>query len=102
MSAKFIFVTGGVVSSLGKGVASALSRHDRLIHGARGDVVVPGQRLVDEPLVVAQVEVGLSPIVGHEDLAVLERTHRSGIDVQVRIELLHRYLESTGLEKPPK
>ena len=41
----------------------------------------------DEALVVAEVEVGLGAVVGDEHLAVLKRTHRAGIDVQVRIEL---------------
>jgi hypothetical protein len=40
--------------------------------------------LTGEPLVVAQVEVGLATVVGHEHLSVLERVHRAGIDVDVR------------------
>ena len=42
---------------------------------------------VGEALVVAEVEVGLGAVVGHEHFAVLERRHRAGIDVDVRIEL---------------
>ena len=45
---------------------------------------------VEEALVVADVEVGLGAVVGDEDLAVLERVHRARIDVEVRVELLHR------------
>jgi hypothetical protein len=41
----------------------------------------------DEALVVAEVEVGLRAVLGHEHLAVLERRHRARIDVDVRIEL---------------
>ncbi|GAB3149296.1 hypothetical protein GCM10027258_45530 [Amycolatopsis stemonae] len=36
------------------------------------------------------VEVGLGAVVGDEHLTVLERVHRPGVDVEVRIELLHR------------
>ena len=36
------------------------------------------------------VEVGLGAVVGDEHLAVLERVHRAGVDVEVRVELLHR------------
>ena len=36
------------------------------------------------------VEVGLGTVVGDEDLAVLERVHRPGVDVEVGVELLHR------------
>jgi hypothetical protein len=42
-----------------------------------------------EALVVAQVEVGLGPVVGDVDLAVLERAHRARIHVDVGIELDH-------------
>ena len=48
------------------------------------------ERLVDEALVVAEVEIGLGAVVGDEDLAVLVRVHRPGVDVDVRVELLDR------------
>ena len=57
------------------------------------------QVLVDEPLVVTEVEVGLGAVVQHEHLAVLERVHRAGVDVDVRVELLDRDLQSAGLEE---
>src|SRR4029450_8874533 len=57
--------------------------------------------LVDEPLVVADVEVGLAAVVGDEHLAVLEGVHRPGVDVDVRVELLHRDLETPGPEQSP-
>jgi hypothetical protein len=48
---------------------------------------------------VPEVEVGLAAVVGDEDLAVLERVHRAGIDVDVRVELLHRDPQAPGLEQ---
>jgi hypothetical protein len=54
---------------------------------------------VEEPLVVTDVEVGLCSIVGHEDLAVLERVHRSRVDVEVGIELLHHDMQPAGGEE---
>jgi hypothetical protein len=47
-----------------------------------------GQTYVDEPLVAADVEVGLLAIVGHEHFAVFVRVHRAGINVDVRVDLL--------------
>ena len=35
------------------------------------------------------VEVGLGAVLGDEDLAVLERVHGAGVDVEVGVELLH-------------
>src|SRR5262249_23869624 len=65
-------------------------------------VGVPREVLVHEALVVADVEVGLGAVLCDEDLAVLERTHRARIDVDVRVELLHLHLEAAGLEQPPE
>ena len=62
-----------------------------------GDLAEVG---VEEPLVVADVEVGLGAVVGHEDLAVLERVHRPGIDVEVGIQLLHRHPQAAGAQQP--
>ena len=45
------------------------------------------------------VQVGLGAVVGDEHLAVLERVHRAGIDVQVRIKFLHRDPQTTGGEQ---
>ena len=41
-----------------------------------------------EPLVMAQVEVGLRAVVEDVDLAVLVGAHRPGVDIDVGIELL--------------
>jgi len=80
-------------------VASALRREHCLVDAAGGGVGVARQRLVDEPLVVAQVEVGLAAVVGDEHLTVLERVHRAGVDVDVRVELLHGDPQATHLQQ---
>ena len=59
-----------------------------------------GQVFVNEPLIVAQVQIGLGPILGDEDLSVLERAHGAGIDIQVGVKLLDGDLVPPGLEKP--
>ena len=59
-----------------------------------------GEVLVDEALVVADVEIRLGAVFGDEDLAVLERAHRSGVDVQVRIELLRLDAQPARLQQP--
>ena len=72
--------------------------HGRVDRAGRG-VGVLGQGLVDEALVVTEVEVGLAAVVGDEHLAVLEGVHGARIDVDVRVELLHRDPEAPGLEQ---
>jgi CTP synthase len=182
--ARFIFVTGGVVSSLGKGIASAsigrllverglrvtimkfdpylnvdpgtmspfqhgevyvtddgaetdldLGHYERFIDRSlsqannittgriylnvitkerRGEYlgstvqVIPHvtdeikaamKRLAPESDVVI-VEIGFCAVVSDVDLAVLERRHRSGIDVEVRIEFHDRHAQTALDEKP--
>jgi len=83
-------------------LALALLAQHAVPHGTRGVVGGAGEVLVDEPLVVADVEVGLGAVLGDEDLAVLERAHRPRIDVQVRVELLHLHLQPARLEQAAK
>ena len=45
---------------------------------------------------MADVEVGLGAVLGDEDLAVLERVHRPGVDVEVGVQLLHRDPQATA------
>ena len=59
-------------------LALALLAQDGVPHGAGGVAAVAREVLVDEPLVVAEVEIGLRPVLGDEHLAVLERAHRPG------------------------
>ena len=69
---------------------------------ARGHRGVHRQVLVGEALVVAQVQVGLSAVVGDEDLTVLEGVHGPRVHVQVGVELLEGYLQPSLLEEPPQ
>jgi hypothetical protein len=46
-------------------------------------------------------EVGLRAVLRHEDLAVLVRRHRAGVDVDVRIELLQPDRQAARDEQSP-
>ena len=80
-------------------LAAALARDDLRVDLARRDVRRLAQVDVEEALVVPDVEVGLGAVVGHEDLAVLERVHRPRIDVQVGVELLHHDAQTARREQ---
>jgi uncharacterized protein YwlG (UPF0340 family) len=58
-------------------VAAPLLGDDALVDAAGGDVARLGEVLVDEPLVVTEVEIGLGAVIGDEHLAVLVRRHRA-------------------------
>ena len=68
-------------------IAMALLGDQFLVDAPGGDVVVAVGVSAGETLVMAEVEVGLGAVVGDEHLAVLRRTHRAGIDVQIGVEL---------------
>src|SRR6266540_5446060 len=68
-------------------VAAALLADHALVDLAGREVVAPAHLHVDEPFVVTEIEIGFGTVLGDEHLAVLERAHRSRIDVDVRVEL---------------
>ncbi len=70
-------------------VAAPFARDDFAVDLPGGHVVELAEVFVDEALVVAQIEVGLGAILGDEDLAVLVRRHRAGIDVEIGVEFLN-------------
>ena len=90
---------GNDLDRAAKEVTVALAVDEGLVYRALCDIGVAVEALVDEALVVAQVEVTLMAVVGHEDLAVLEGAHRARVDVEVGVHLLHRDLVAAALEK---
>ena len=87
---EFLDLVGDVrdhLHRLAQVVAAALLLEHGLVDLAGGEVVDLAHAGGHEPLVVAQVQVGFGAVVGDEHLAVLERGHRAGIDVDVRIQL---------------
>ena len=48
---------------------------------------------------MAQIQIRLGPILGDEYLAVLDRIHGSGVDVDVGVELLHGNSITSGLQQ---
>ena len=69
-------------------VAAAFLVDYALVDTSGGNVVGARGANVGESLVVAQVEVGLVPVDGHVAFAVLIRVERTGVDVDVGVELL--------------
>ena len=80
-------------------VAAAFARDDLGVDAAGGRVVGLGGGHAGEAFVVAEVEVGLSAVVGHVHLAVLVRAHRPGIDVEVGVELAQPHAVAARLQQ---
>ena len=62
------------------------------------EVVAPFHARIGKAFVVTEVEIGLGAIFGDKHLTMLERTHRSGIDVDVGIELEMGDFDAARLE----
>ena len=80
-------------------LAVAFGGDHRGIDRPGGRVGVPGQVLVDEPFVVTEVQVGLTTVIGDEDLPMFKGVHRSRIHVDVWIELLDDNPKTALLEE---
>ena len=80
-------------------IAAALARQDVGIDAPGRDIVSPSRMNTGEALVMAEVEIGLGAVVGHEDLAMLGRRHRSRVDVQIGIKLAEAHLVAARLQK---
>ena len=80
-------------------VAAPLLQDDLLVDAPRRQVVIARQRRMREPLVVPKVQIGFRAVVGHKNLAMLERRHRSRIDVQIRVKLHHVHAKTAALEQ---
>src|SRR5690606_23773797 len=68
-------------------VAASLALEHGLIDAPGRDRIGSPRRHAREPLVMAEVEIGLGTVIGDEDLAMLEWRHRAGIDVKIGVEL---------------
>src|SRR2546429_186586 len=53
-------------------------------------------------LVMAEIEIGLGAVVGHEHFAVLIRRHRSGIEVEIGVEFAETDLVPASLQQGTK
>src|SRR5262249_22625833 len=95
----FIGDVGNYLDGFAKIITAALFRDDLLVNAAGGPVVIAREAGVSESLIMAQVEIGFSAIVGYKDLAMLEGRHGAGIDVQVRVKLHQVDLEAAAFKQ---
>ena len=95
----FVGDVGDHLDGFAEVFAFALVVEHGLINLAAGEVVEPGELDVGEPLVMAQVQVGLRAVVQHINLAVLVGVHGAGVHVEVRVELLQRDLEAAVFQQ---
>ena len=78
-------------------VPLALASEDAGVNAAGRHAVALARRHTSEALVVAEIQIGLGPVIGDEDLPVLEGVHRPGVNVEIRIKLAQPHRVAAGL-----
>jgi len=78
---------------------AALLADDRLVDLPGGEIVGPVEVDIEEALVVAEVEVRLRAVLGHEHLAVLVGVHGPGVHVDVGVAFEAGDLEPPALQE---
>ena len=66
---------------------------------AGGVVGIPGQRTIGESFVMTKVQVGLTSVIQHVNLAMLVGTHGAWIHVDVGIQFLHLDFQATPFKQ---
>ena len=79
------------LNSGAKKITAAFTSNDLIINLACCHVVRAGHIRINEALVMTEIEIGLSTVVGYIYLSMLERIHGPGVHVDVRVEFLNSY-----------
>ena len=80
-------------------IAAALLVQNRPVDFTGGNVRILCQRFINKAFIMTKIQVCFSTVVSHEYLAVLNRVHGAGVNVDVRVKLLHSYFVATGFQK---
>src|SRR3984957_20408030 len=81
-------------------IAAPLLGQDILIDAAGGDVVGFRGGTSGKALIVTEVEIGLGAIISHEHFAMLVWRHRSGVEIEIRIEFAPPNPVTARLQQP--
>ena len=80
-------------------IAPAFLVDHGLVDPACGHIGVPGQVDVNEPFIMAQIQVRFRPVVSDEHFPVLVGAHGTRVDVDVGIEFLDGDFVASALEQ---
>ena len=78
-------------------ISAAFFGQNRPVDLAGGHVGILCETFVDEALVMAEIQIGFRTVIGDKYLAMLDRVHGSGVDVDIRVKLLHGDVVAPGL-----
>ncbi len=75
-----------------------LTINDALIDAPCGHVVIIGKTNTQETFIISHVLVAFIAIIEHKYFTMLRRAHSSGINIDIRINLKRRHLETACLQ----
>ena len=80
-------------------VAAAFLLQNRPVDLSCGDVGILIQIFINETLIMSQIKLGFRSVLGDKNLAVLDRVHGAGVDIDIRVKLLHGDLVAPGFQQ---
>ena len=80
-------------------IATPLVTNNALVYLAGGEVICLRHGGTNKAFIMAKVKVSFGAIVGYEHLTMLKRTHGTGVNIDVRVELEHRHPEATSFQQ---
>ena len=83
-------------------ITAALLADHVLVDTPGGEIIPLSHCGADKALVMAQVQIGFRPVLGHEHFTMLERAHGTRVYIDVGVELEHGDGETAGLENGRK
>ena len=95
----FVRDVGDDLDGLSQIVAPAFLVNNALVDTSGGEVVVTCGLDAGKPFIVAQVQVRFLSVVRHIALSVLVGVERTGVNVDVGVELLNGDVVATGLQQ---
>ncbi len=93
---------GDDLDGLAQKLPPPFAGYDVLIDPAGGDIVAAPGGASGKAFVMAQIEIGFGPVIGHEHFAMLIGAHRAGIDIEIGIELAQPHPIAPRLKQSPE
>ena len=70
-------------------ITTALFLKNGPVYFTRCNVGIFIQIFIDEPFVMSEIQVGFRAVLRNKDFTVLNRIHRTRVDIDIRVKFLH-------------
>ncbi len=80
-------------------IAPAFFADNRIVNLAGGKIGLTRQGGGGITLIVTEIKISFGTVIGDKHLTVLKRAHGAGVNIDVRIHLLHRDFQTPRLHQ---